>query len=65
MPSFNTKNENNVRRKSIVQNVISRLERIGLTKEIELRRSIPSLKRSHNTKWATLDNEIIYIFKKI
>lgn len=65
MPSFNTKNENNVRRKSIVQNLISGLERFGLTKEIELRRSIPSLKRSHNKKWATLDNEIIYIFKKI
>ena len=65
MPSFNTKNENNVRRKSIVQNLISGLERFGLTKEIELRRSIPSLKRSHNTKWTTLDNEIIYIFKKI
>ena len=65
MPSFNTKNKNNVRRKSIVQNVISKLEEFSLTKEMELTRSIPSLKRSHNSKWATLEKEKIYIFRKL
>ena len=65
MPSFNTKNQNNIRRKSIVQNVISKLEDYKLTKEIELTRSIPSLKRSHNSKWATLEKEKIYIFRKL
>ena len=65
MPSFNTDNENNVKRRMIVQRVISGLERFGLIKEIELKRSIPSLKRSHNKKWATLKNEIIHIFKKL
>lgn len=64
MPLFNTDNENNVKRKSIVQKVVSELEELGLTKETELSRSIPSLRRSHNKRWATLEKEIIHIFKK-
>ena len=65
MPSFNTINNNNIKRKQIVQNVISGLEKYDLIKEMELKRSIPMLKRSHNKKWATLDNEIIHIFRKV
>ena len=65
MPSFNTNNQNNLMRKSIVQKVISNLEDFGLMKQFELKRSIPSIKRSHNTKWATLDSELIHIFVKL
>ena len=65
MPSFSSDNENNLKRRSIVQKVVSGIEELGLIKEVELKRSIPSLKRSHNKRWATLKTEIIHIFKKL
>ena len=65
MPSFNSNNNNNDDRISVVEGVISNLQELGLKNEIELIRSIPSLRRSHNKKWATLDKEKIYIFRKV
>jgi len=65
MPIFDSKNENNYERKSIIQRIIAQLEELNLTKETELERSMPSLRRSHNAKWATLQKEAIYIYRKL
>jgi hypothetical protein len=64
MPSFNTKNENNMKRKKIVQSVMASLEDYDLIKEAEFERSIPSKRRSHNVKWASLEKEKIHLYKK-
>ncbi len=64
MPLFDSDNYNNHQRRSIMQKVIEDLENNNLKKEIELHRTIPSLRRSHNAKWASLKNEIIFVFKK-
>lgn len=66
MPSFNSDNEKNIDRKQIIQKVMAKLEdEFGMTKEMEIERVVPSLRRTHNSKWTTLEKEMIYIYRKI
>lgn len=66
MPSFNSDNEKNIDRKQIIQKVMAKLEdELGMTKEMEIERVVPSLRRTHNSKWTTLEKEMIYIYRKI
>ncbi|OJX63748.1 hypothetical protein [Dysgonomonas sp. 37-18] len=66
MPSFNSDNEKNIDRKQIIQKVMAKLEdEQGMTKEMEIERVVPSLRRTHNSKWTTLEKEMIYIYRKI
>lgn len=65
MPSFNSDNEKNSLRKIVVQEVMANIETLGLTKELEIERIIPNVRRAHNSKWATLEKELIHIYKKI
>ncbi|MFH2140811.1 MAG: DNA methyltransferase [Bacteroidota bacterium] len=65
MPSFNSDNEKNSLRKIVVQEVMANIETLGLTKELEIERIIPNVRRAHNLKWATLEKELIHIYKKI
>jgi len=62
MPIFS--GDNNVERKMAVQKVMGQLEENGLLKELELERSLPDKRRSHNIKWSTLEKEMIYIYRK-
>lgn len=64
MPSFNKDNVNNTMRREIIKTILKHLPEINLEKEIEIERTIPPLKRSHNAKWATLTSERIHIFRK-
>lgn len=64
MPVFSADNENNKNRRQVVQRVMSKLEDLGLTKEDEFERILPVLRRGHNAKWATLERERIYLFRK-
>ncbi|MFX0194589.1 MAG: DNA methyltransferase [Candidatus Hodarchaeota archaeon] len=64
LPVFNTDNENNRSRRRIVQKVLSSMDQYDLIKEDEYERILPSKRRSHNIKWATLEREKIYLFKK-
>ena len=65
MPVFDTDNDNNTSRKRVVQKVMSKLEDCDLTKEEEFERILPKLRRGHNAKWATLERERIYLFRKV
>ena len=64
MPVFDTANENNRDRRSIVQKVLSSMNDYGLTREGEFERILPAKRRSHNIEWATLEREKIYLFRK-
>jgi DNA modification methylase len=62
MPAFSAQDE---QRKQIIQSVIAKLEdEIGLAKEMEIERVLPTLRRTINTKWTTLEKEMIYIYRK-
>ena len=53
-------------RKQIIQKLMASLEdQLGMTKELEIERVVPSLRRTHNSKWTTLEKEMIYIYRKI
>jgi len=65
MPAFATDNENNKNRKHIVQKVLSRMVDYDLIKEDEYERILPTIRRSHNIKWTSLEREKIYLFRKV
>jgi len=65
MPLFNTDNENNRSRRRIVQKVLASMDEYDLIQEDEYERILPAKRRSHNFKWATLEREKIYLFKKV
>lgn len=65
MPFFNTDNVNNNSRRHIVQKVVSNMDKYDLIREDEFERVIPPIRRSHNLKWATLEREKIYLFRKV
>jgi DNA modification methylase len=64
MPVFSTDNENNKNRRQIVQKIMAKLQDLDLIKEDEFERILPTLRRAHNAKWATLEREMIYVFRK-
>jgi len=64
MPIFAEDNKNNRERKLIVDKVIKSTIEYGLFLVDEYERILPSIRRSHNIKWATLEKEKIYIFRK-
>ena len=55
---------NHIERKRTIENVLLDLEKY-FVKEMEFKRIIPPIRRSHNIKWATLEQENIFIFKKV
>jgi len=65
MPVFSADNENNKNRRQIVQRIMSKLEDLNLSKEDEFERILPAIRRMHNAKWATLERERIYLFRKV
>ena len=65
MPAFNTDNENNRGRRRIVQKVLAKMEEYDLIQEEDYERILPTKRRSHNIKWATLEREKIYLFRKV
>ena len=64
MPTFTENNKNNRERKLIVDKVMKSTMEYGLFLVDEYERILPSIRRSHNIKWATLEKEKIYIFRK-
>lgn len=64
MPAFEEDKKNNVDRRKIVESVMENLKNFGLKKEMALERIIPSRRRLHNVKWATLEKENILIYRK-
>jgi len=65
MPAFNVDNKNNSNRRRIVQKVLSSMDEYDLIKEEEYERILPTIRRSHNIKWASLEREKIYLFRKV
>jgi DNA modification methylase len=65
MPVFSADNDNNKNRRQIVQKIMSKLEDLDLIKEDEFERMLPTIRRAHNAKWATLEREKIYLFRKV
>jgi hypothetical protein len=63
LPEFGNFNQNDVERKGSIQQVISNFSTL-LSKEKEIERIVPAGRKSHNIKWATLEKEKIYIFRK-
>ena len=39
-------------------------DELGMIKEMEIERVVPSLRRTHNSKWTTLKKEMICIYQK-
>jgi len=64
MPVFTEDNKNNRERKLIVDKVMNSILEYGLVQVDVYERILPSIRRSHNIKWATLEKEKIYIFRK-
>lgn len=65
MPGFIADNENNSNRRRIVQKILSDMDKCDLVKEEDFERILPALRRSHNIRWATLEREKIYLFRKV
>lgn len=65
MPIFGRDNENNRNRRRIVEKILYGMDECDLIKEDEYERILPPIRRSHNIKWATLEREKIYLFKKV
>lgn len=65
MPGFAADSENNGNRRRVVQKIISDMDKYDLIKEEEFERILPTIRRSHNIKWATLEREKIHLFKKV
>lgn len=51
-------------RREVIERIVKNYIELGLTKELEISRYIPSHKRTLSIQWATLVNERIYIFRK-
>ncbi len=64
LPAFSVDNENNKNRRKIVQKVLANMTEYNLIKEDEYERILPVKRRSHNAKWATLEREKIYLFRR-
>lgn len=60
LPDYETADK----RKEVIEDVVKNYIELGLTKEFEINRYIPSHKRTLSIQWATLVNERIYIFRK-
>ena len=65
LPAFSMDNENNKNRRQIVQKVLADMAEHDLIKEDEYERILPAIRRSHNAKWATLEREKIYLFRRV
>jgi DNA modification methylase len=65
MPIFGGDNENNINRRRIVEKIMSGMNEYYLMKEGEYERILPTIRRSHNIKWASLEREKIYLFRKV
>jgi hypothetical protein len=63
LPEFGNQNKNDSERKGVIQQVITDFSN-NLSKEKEIERVVPAGRKSHNIKWATLEKEKIYIFRK-
>jgi len=60
LPDYDTTDN----RKEVIEKIVKSYIELGLTKEFEISRYIPSHKRTLSIQWATLVNERIYIFRK-
>lgn len=60
LPDYETTDD----RKEVIEGIVKNYIELGLTKEFEISRYIPSHKRTLSIQWATLVNERIYIFRK-
>lgn len=65
MPIFSGDNENNRNRRHIMEKILYGMVEYDLVKEGEYERILPTIRRSHNIKWASLEREKIYLFRKV
>ncbi len=65
MPIFGRDSENNENRRIIVEKILYGMSECDLMKEGEYERILPTIRRSHNIKWASLEREKIYLFRKV
>jgi DNA modification methylase len=64
LPEFEEFNDKKSIRKNVIQKIVDNLEEIGLVKKDVFERILPTMRRSHNIKWASLKKEKIYIYQK-
>jgi len=65
MPIFSRDDENNRNRRRIVEKILYGMNQCDLIKEEEYERILPTIRRAHNIKWASLEREKIYLFRKV
>lgn len=64
MPLFNSDNAKNQDRKIVMENILSSIEDLGLLPVSEFDRVLSNKRRDHNSKWTSLEQEKIYIYRK-
>jgi|GEM_PF-1153173 len=64
MPAFNEDNKKNLERKIIMETIMSKFEELGLSLIFEFTRCVSNKRRDHNSKWTSLEQEKILIYKK-
>jgi len=63
MPVFRDTTQNDVARRQTVDGFLADLRSCGLFEEEAFERLLPYRRREHNRKWATLEEERIYLFR--
>lgn len=64
LPEFEEFNDKKSIRKNVIKKIVDNLEEIGFSKKDVFERILPTMRRSHNIKWASLKKEKIYIYQK-
>jgi len=64
LPEFGKVIDRDSIRKDVIRMLVDNLEQLGLTKKDVFERILPTMRRSHNAKWASLKKEKIYIYQK-
>jgi len=65
LPEFNNSLKRDIKRKEAIDIILEDLELKFLDKKSTYERKIPTMRRSHNSFWATLEKEKIYIYQKV
>ena len=64
MPAFNMDNDKNRERKEITDNIMLSMKEMGLIPIYNFNRAVSNKRRDHNSKWTSLEEEKIHIYRK-
>lgn len=64
LPEFNVDLKRDQLRQDVLNTILEDIELEFMVKRVTYERNIPTMRRSHNSFWASLEKEKIYIFQK-